>query len=69
MQENVLLQILQEIEICIKKNSRDIALEYVELEINNLIGFTEKNCKNTKYYYYDYYCKYCSNVNCCSNKN
>jgi len=59
-------EILKRIEICLKKNANRIAVDYINLEIENLKGITEINCKSTKYYYY---CKCCSNLNCNSNKN
>lgn len=61
-------EILKRIEICLKNNVKRIAIDYINLEIENFKGITEINCKSTKYYYDDY-CKYCSNLNCNSNKN
>ena len=66
--DDKLYKILEKTEICLKKNAKRIAINYINLEIENLEGVTEMKCKNTKYYYYDYYCKYCNNLNCNSNK-
>ena len=65
MEEIKMLEILNRIKVCIKRDSLMIAKDLVRLEINNLKGITEKNCKNTKYYYDN--CKFCSNLNCNAN--
>ena len=68
--ENVqMLEILNRIKICIKRDSLDIAKNLTRLEIENLKGITEKRCKNTIYYYCDWACKNCRNLNCNDNKN
>lgn len=69
MEGTKMLGILNRIKYCLEHDSLDIAKQLTKLEINNLKGITEQNCKNTKYYYYDWYCKYCSNLNCNSNQN
>ena len=61
------LDILSRIRSCLLNDDRYIAKEYVELEINNLKGRTEKRCEN-KQYFGKSYCKYCLNVNCNENK-
>lgn len=63
-----MLEILNQIEVCIERNSLDIAKDLIQLEIENLKGITQKNCSSTRYYFYDWACKYCQNVNCESNK-
>ena len=63
-----MLEILNQIEVCIERNSLDIAKDLIQLEIENLKGIKQKNCSNTRYYFYDWDCKYCQNVNCESNK-
>lgn len=68
MNEKKVLDILNKINACLKQNSINKAIEYTQLEIDNLKGVSQEKCKNTKYYYYDYYCKYCDNLNCNSNK-
>ena len=60
--------LLNRIKICIERDSLDIAKDLIELEIENLKGFTEQKCKNTKYYYYDWAREYCNNMNCNQNK-
>ena len=69
MKELKMLEILKQIEVCIKYSSLDITKDLIQLEIGNLEGSAQKNCSNTKYYFYDWACKYCLNVNCESNKN
>lgn len=69
MDEIKLLEVLNRLRICIERDSLMIAKDLVQLEINNLKGITEKNCKNTKYYCYGWACKYCSNLNCNQNSN
>lgn len=68
MEELKMLELLNRIKICIERDSLDIAKDLIKLEIENLIGITEKRCKNTRYYYYDWNCKYCNNLNCNQNK-
>ena len=69
MDKNEVIDILLKVKICLKNNSIENALEYIQLEIDNLKGITEKRCKNAKYCFYDNYCQFCSNLNCNSNKN
>lgn len=69
MEKEQIIDILQMIKSCLNNDLLFEAKELIKIEINNLKGITEQNCKNTKYYFYDWYCKYCSNVNCGSNKN
>lgn len=68
MNEEKMLVILNRIKNFINMDSKDLAQDYIRLEIENLKGITEQRCKNTKYYYYDWYCQYCSNLNCNQNK-
>ena len=68
MKKLKMLEILNQIEVCIKHNSLDIAKDLIQLEVENLKGITQKNCSNTRYYFYDGTCKYCQNVNCKNNK-
>lgn len=63
-----MLEILNQIEVCIELGSLDITKNLIQLEIENLKGITQKNCSNTRYYFYDSACKYCLNMNCESNK-
>ena len=63
-----MLEILNQIEVCIERGSLDITKDLIQLEIENLKGITQKNCSNTRYYFYDWACKHCQNVNCESNK-
>ena len=67
MDEIKMLEVLKRLRICIERDSLMIAKDLVQLEINNLKGLTEKNCKNTRYYYDN--CKFCSNLNCNQNSN
>ena len=69
MEELKLLEILKNIRNLLENNFLYEAKQYIQIEINNIDGTTEKNCKNTYYYFYDTYCKWCSNYNCSSNKN
>lgn len=69
MEEKTMLEILSRIRNCIEHDSLYVAKELTRLEINNLKGITEQNCKSLKYYYCDWACKSCSNLNCNSNKN
>ncbi len=69
MSEEKVLEMLNRLYICLKNNSINNARELIRIEIENLKGITEQNCKNTKYYFYDCYCKYCNNLNCNSNRN
>lgn len=64
-----MLEILKRIQICLERNSLDIAIDYVRLEIDNLKGITEKNCKKSRYYCEDWYCRECKNLNCGGNMN
>ena len=68
MERLKMLEILNQIEVCIERNSLDIAKDLIQLEIENLKGITQKNCSNARYYFYDWAYKYCQNVNCESNK-
>lgn len=68
LKELKMLEILNQIEVCIKRNSLDIAKDLIQLEVENLKGITQKNCSKTRYYFYDWACKYCLNMNCESNK-
>ena len=69
MDNEKMIKILKRIELFIEQDSLDLAKDMTKLEIENLMGTTEKRCKNTKYYFYDFYCKYCNNLNCHSNQN
>lgn len=69
MEEIKLLEIINRTKNFLKNNDLFEAREYIQVEINNLKGITQENCKNTKYHFYDSYCKYCTNFNCESNKN
>lgn len=69
MQNEKMLEILRRIQICLERDSLDLARELIQLEIDNINGATEQRCKNTKYYFYNWYCDKCSNLNCESNKN
>lgn len=64
-----MLEILKRVQICLERNSLDIAMDYVRLEIDNLKGITEKNCKSSKYYCNDWYCRECRNFNCSGKMN
>lgn len=64
-----MLEILKRVQICLERNSLDIAMDYVRLEIDNLKGITEKNCKSSKYYCNDWYCRECRNLNCSGKMN
>lgn len=68
MERLKMLEILNQIEVCIERGSLDITKDLIQLEIENLKGITQKNCNNTRYYFYNWACKYCLNVNCKSNK-
>lgn len=67
MQNEQMLEILERIKICLDRDSLDIAKDYINLEINNLKGITELECKNTKYSWNNY-CEKCRNLNCNRNK-
>lgn len=69
MKETEMLEILDRIRNLLESCSPDVTKQYVELEIENLVGTTTERCKNTKYYFYNWYCKFCSNANCISNRN
>lgn len=68
MERLKMVEILNQIEACIERNSLDIAKDLIQLEIENLKGITQNNCSNTRYYFYNWSCKYCLNMNCESNK-
>lgn len=63
MEIQEMLDILEKIRICIKNDSLNIAKDFVNLEIENLKGITEKKCQNNKYAY-EWYCSECNNLNC-----
>lgn len=67
MNELKMLEILAQIEICLKYNAKTIAIDFIELQKDNLKGNTKKKCKDASYYFYDY-CTNCSNFNCNENK-
>ena len=69
MENKQFLEILYRIKACLSKEDWYIAREYTKLEINNLKGITEKNCKSSKYYCNSWYCKECKNLNCSGNMN
>lgn len=69
MQNEKMLEILKRVQICLERNSLYEAREYIKLEIDNLKGITEKNCKSSKYYCNDWYCRECRNFNCSGNMN
>lgn len=69
MDKDKVIEILNQIQVCLKYNSIENAKEYIQIEIDNLNGETEKKCQNTQYYFYDNYCQYCSNLNCNKNIN
>ena len=50
MKKLKMLEILNQIEVCIERNSLDIAKDLIQLEIENLKGITQKNCSNTRYF-------------------
>ena len=64
-----MLEILKRIRICLEHRALYEAREYTKLEINNLKGITEKNCKSSRYYCDDWYCNQCKNLNCSGNMN
>ena len=67
--ENVkVLEMLKRIKACIICEDVDAAKQYVQLEIDNLMGIAQERCKNTRYFFFGGYCKYCSNLNCESNE-
>ena len=69
MQNEKMLEILKRVQICLERNSLYEAREYIKLEIDNLKGVTEKNCKSSKYYCDGWYCNQCMNFNCSGNMN
>ena len=69
MEKEKFLEILKRIQLFLENDDLFEAKEYIKLEIENIEGITEKNCKNTYYSSYDYYCKKCSNFNCNDNCN
>lgn len=64
-----MLEILKRIKNCLEHKALYEAREYTRLEIDNLKGITEKNCKSSKYYCDSWYCKECKNFNCTGNMN
>jgi len=68
MNEDMMLKVLNRIQMFIDKGELSYAKDYIRLELNNLTGATEENCKNTQYYFYDCFCKYCENENCSKKK-
>lgn len=69
MKYEKMLEILSRIQICLERDSLDIARDYVRLEIENLQGITERKCKSSRYYCNDWYCRKCRNFNCSGNMN
>ena len=69
MEKIKMLEILKRIKNCLEHKALYEAREYTKLEINNLKGITEKECKNSRYYCNDWYCKECRNLNCTGNMN
>lgn len=67
MEKGNFLEILIRIRSCIKRNEIFVAKSYINLEINNLIGITEKECKKYKSFN-SWYCYNCRNKNCGANK-
>ena len=59
MEKDKVIDILKMIQVCLKHNSIENALDLIQIEIDNLNGITPQKCKNTKYHFYDYYCQYC----------
>lgn len=67
--ENIrFLKVINRIKSCLLNNDSYIAKEYLELEVENLRGQTEKKCENKRYFGKNY-CNYCLNMNCDGNKN
>ena len=67
--ENIrFLEVINRIKSCLLNNDSYIAKEYLELEVENLRGQTEKKCENERYVGKNY-CNYCLNMNCDGNKN
>lgn len=69
MQNEKMLEILHRIQICLERDSLDIARQYIKLEIENLQGITQEQCKSKFYYCDEFYCKTCHNLNCSNNLN
>ncbi len=69
MENQKFLEILYKLRACLSNKDWFIAREYIKLEIENIQGITEKNCKNSRYYCNDWYCKECRNLNCSGNMN
>lgn len=69
MQNEKLLEILRRIELILELDCLYEAKKYIQIEIENLKGITQKNCKSKFYFCEDYYCKTCHNLNCenCTN--
>lgn len=68
MKNEIVLNILNRIKDCLLEDEWAMAKEYAELEIQNLKGITEQECKQYKSCY-DWYCKECKNLNCNKNSN
>ncbi len=68
MEDLKMLNLLKRIKLLLQRNSLTLAIDLIELEVENLQGITEKKCKNTIYPNYDWYCNDCYNLNCKSNK-
>ena len=69
MEQTTLLEIICRIKNLLEQDHIFEAREYTQLEINNLKGITQENCKNTMYAFYPMYCDSCRNINCEDNKN
>lgn len=69
MQNENMLEIIKRIQLILELDHLYEAKEYIKIEIENLKGITEKNCKNSRYYCNDWYCKECRNFNCSGNMN
>ncbi len=63
------LKILKNIEILLKNGDLFETREYIKIEIENIRGITQINCKNRYYSFYNYYCDGCNNFNCSNNCN
>ncbi len=69
MKNDKMLDILNILYTLLQYNSKDIVINLIQLEIENLKGITEEKCHNTIYNYHGWYCKDCRNLNCNYNKN
>lgn len=69
MDNENMIEILNRIELFIKQDALDLAKDMTKLEIENINGITEQDCKNRYYNFYNYYCKECRNLNCNNNCN